>query len=84
MPVPISMWLYKNPKFRESYEEIIQRIKEDEDFKQYKWWLNFEFHVREGIGYIYCNAYNVNYSEEQQALDVWGRICYKYFFNPVI
>lgn len=83
MAYVVSMWLYKSPKFRDSLEGVIKRIKEDEKFKQYNW-LNFKFHESEGIGYMYSEAYVGDPYDEGLALDAWARMCYKYFFNEII
>lgn len=77
----IYFWLYKNPRFKDQFEEIRKMIEKEEKCE------DFEFIIREknNVGYVYAK-YDFGNDDRvaQERVEFWGKIAEKYFKEEII
>ncbi|NVM30069.1 MAG: hypothetical protein HWN65_14595 [Candidatus Helarchaeota archaeon] len=77
----VYFWLYKNPRFKDQFEEIKKIIEKEEKYE------DFEFIIREknNVGYVYAK-YNFGNDDHvaQERVEFWGKIAEKYFKEEII
>ena len=78
----IYFWLYKNPRFKDQFEEIKKIIAKEEKYE------DFEFIIQKNnnIGYVYAkyNIENDDYDITEERVEFWDKIAQEYFRNEII